>query len=158
MPALEAANNALEQLQKKEIAEIKAYASPPPIVGKVMEAVMVCLKEGTSWAEAKKVLADPNFMNRLVDFDKDNITSNMLAKMEKYTSQADFDVEYVKSKSDAASKLCSWVRALESYAKSLKIVEPKREKKRLAEEKLAKMNAELKKLEDDYNRLKARLD
>jgi dynein heavy chain len=51
-----------------------------------MEAVMVCLKEGTSWGEAKKVLADPGFMNRLVDFDIDNIPNKMLTQMEKYTS------------------------------------------------------------------------
>jgi dynein heavy chain len=63
----------------------------------------------------------------------------------------------VRTKSEAASKLCSWVRALESYAKSLKIVEPKREKKRYAEEKLAKMRADLQRLEDDYNIIKARL-
>lgn len=157
LPALEAANSALEQLDKKEIAEIKAYASPPLIVGKVMEAVMVCLKEGITWAEAKKVLADPNFMKRLVNYDKENITPKMLSNMEKYTSQGDFDVDFVKSKSDAASKLCSWVRALESYAKSLKIVEPKREKKRYAEEKLAKMKAELAKLEEDFQRVQARL-
>lgn len=43
LPALDAANDALNKLEKKEIAEIKAYTSPPPIVGKVMEAVMVCL-------------------------------------------------------------------------------------------------------------------
>jgi len=81
MPALEAANNALEQLQKKEIAEIKAYASPPPDCrqGYWRQSWFVC-KEGTSWAEAKKVLADPNFMNRLVDFDKDNITSEHARK------------------------------------------------------------------------------
>jgi dynein heavy chain len=157
LPALEAANRALAQLEKKEIAEIKAYVTPPPIVGKVMEAVMVCLKEGTTWAEAKKVLADPNFMDRLVKYDKDNITPKILAGMEKYTGQPDFDVDFVFTKSAAASKLCSWVRALESYAKSLKIVEPKRERKRYAEEKLAKMQADLQRLEDDYNIIKARL-
>lgn len=119
---------------------------------------MVCLKEGTTWAECKKVLADPNFMNRLVDYEKDSISSNMLAKMEKYTSQADFDVEFVKAKSEAASKLCAWVRALESYAKSLKIVEPKREKLKNAQDKLDKMQAELAALEADYNKLKARLE
>jgi len=64
----------------------------------------------------------------------------MLAKMEKYTSQADFDVEYVKSKLRTPPlKLCSWVRALESYAKSLRDRQNLRGRTtRLAEEKLAK--------------------
>lgn len=118
---------------------------------------MVCLQKGTSWGEAKKELADPNFMDRLVKYNKDKIGPKILAGMEKYTSLPEFDVDYVTAKSAAAGKLCSWVRALESYAKSLKIVEPKRERKRLAEEKLAKMTADLQRLEDDFNKVKARL-
>lgn len=96
-------------------------------------------------------------MDRLVKYKKESIGPRILAGMEKYTSLPEFDVDFVSRKSAAAGKLCSWVRALESYAKSLKIVEPKRERKRYAEEKLAKMRADLERLEEDYNKLKARL-
>ena len=40
MPALDAAVDALEKLDKKSIAEVKAYAKPPELVLKTMNAVM----------------------------------------------------------------------------------------------------------------------
>ena len=40
-PALQAAQEALEMLDKKYIAEIKSFASPPPDVATVMNAVMI---------------------------------------------------------------------------------------------------------------------
>jgi ribosomal protein S2 len=43
------------------------------------------------------------------------------------------------TKSAAAAALCTWVRAIEDYAKCLKIVNPKREKKAVAEANLARM-------------------
>jgi len=42
-PALLAAQSALEMLDKKFIAEIKSFASPPPDVATVMSAVMIIL-------------------------------------------------------------------------------------------------------------------
>ena len=56
MPALEEAVKALESLNKKDITEIKAYGRPPPLVEKVMEAVMVLKGNEPTWAEAKRVL------------------------------------------------------------------------------------------------------
>jgi dynein heavy chain len=57
-PALLAAQAALEMLDKKFIAEIKSFSSPPPDVATVMSAVMIILGKDTSWAAVKKELAD----------------------------------------------------------------------------------------------------
>ena len=69
IPALDAAQKALELLNKKDMAEVKAYAKPPPAVETVMEAVMVLRKQEPTWAEAKKQLGDPNFLMQLVQYD-----------------------------------------------------------------------------------------
>ena len=78
------ANEALEQLTKRDIGEVKAYAHPPSAVEKVMKALMIlsqlkvhreCLvlvefrvvsegKEDT-WEEAKKDLANVDFIKTL---------------------------------------------------------------------------------------------
>jgi dynein heavy chain len=58
--------------------------------------------------------------------------------IEKYTKQENFQPNYVKEKSMAAGALCMWVRSLEDYAKALKVVGPKRDKKAYAEEQLRK--------------------
>ena len=56
-------------LNKKDMAEVKAYAKPPPAVETVMEAVMVLRKQEPTWTEAKKQLGDPNFLMQLVQCD-----------------------------------------------------------------------------------------
>ena len=69
-------------------------------------------------------------------YDKDNIDKKILKKIEGYTKAETFQPEYVHGKSIAAGALCMWVRSIEDYSKALKIVAPKREKKRNAEEQL----------------------
>lgn len=71
---------------------------------------------------------DPNFMNSLYDFDKDNIPDKVLRKINKYTSNPDFQPEKVGSVSFAAKSLCMWVRAMETYGQIFRVVQPKRER------------------------------
>merc|ERR1712228_465602 len=73
MPSLEAALDALEKLDKKSIAEVKAYAKPPDMVMKTMCAVMTVMEKTPSWAQAKMELNDVGFLQRIKNFDKDNI-------------------------------------------------------------------------------------
>jgi dynein heavy chain len=46
LPGLEMAKKALASLNKKDIAEVKAYANPPSLVERVMSAVMILRKSG----------------------------------------------------------------------------------------------------------------
>ena len=58
----------------------------------------------------------------------------------------------------AAGVLCTWVKAIESFAKALKTVAPKRARVEYAEKRVADMLAQLKELQDEYEVLKAKLD
>jgi len=60
-------------------------------------------------------------------------------------------------KSAAAGALCTWVRAIEDYAKCLKIVNPKREKKAVAEAKVARLMEELRGYEEEFAVIQAKL-
>ena len=62
-PALNAAMEALESLNKKDMTEIKSYAKPPPLVEKVMSAVMVLRCSEPTWVEAKKQLGMDYFIS-----------------------------------------------------------------------------------------------
>lgn len=74
MPILEAANEAVGQLTKKDIGEVKAYASPPKDIMNVMAAVLTVLgKKNADWPMVKKEMTDNNFMKRIIDLDKDNM-------------------------------------------------------------------------------------
>jgi len=134
-----AATDAVNSLDKKYIAEMKALNKPPEDVATVMGAVMVFLQKDTSWASVKKELSDTAFLKNILEFNKENINAKTLKRIEAYTKEPTFTPEYMTVKSAAAGALCKWVRAIEDYAKCLKVVNPKRERKALAEANLAKM-------------------
>jgi dynein heavy chain len=165
MPALEAALDALEKLDKKSIAEVKAYAKPPDMVMKTLSAVMTVMEKTPSWAQAKTELGDVNFLQRIKNFDKDNISNATLKKMEKYTKDPNFTPPLVAKVSAAAGALCQWVHAMKIYAEIFREVEPKRLKLRIAQETLEKKQkqmdearAKLKSVQDLVQGLKDQYD
>ncbi|CAK0888334.1 unnamed protein product [Prorocentrum cordatum] len=165
MPALEAAMDALEKLDKKSIAEVKAYAKPPDMVMKTLSAVMTVMEKTPNWAQAKVELNDVGFLPRIKNFDKDNIKDSTLRKIEKFTKDPQFTYKIVSNISLAAGALCQWVHAMKIYAEVYREVEPKRNKLRMAQEKLEQKNKslreaniELKKVQDMVQSLKDRFE
>jgi len=158
MPALTSAQEAIDTLDKKYIAEIKAFTTPPADVQTTMNAVMILLQKEPTWVSAKKELSDSAFIKKIMDFDKDNIPSNVLKKIEKFTKMESFQPLLVKKCNLAAGALCQWVRSLEDYSKALKVVAPKQARLKNAQELLDKKLAALKELEDELARLKAYVD
>merc|ERR1719498_2214096 len=154
MPALEAAMDALDKLDKKSISEVKAYAKPPDMVMKTMCAVMTVMEKTPSWAQAKTELNDTNFLSRIKNFAKDDITNATLRKMEKYTKDPNFTPKLVQNVSAAAGALCQWVHAMKIYAEVYREVEPKRLKLRNAQEALDRKTSELKKAQKDLQKVK----
>ncbi|KAJ3335866.1 Dynein heavy chain 2, axonemal [Gonapodya sp. JEL0774] len=157
MPALNAALVALEAINKKDLQEIKSYGKPPPLVEKVLEAVMILKKSEPTWDEAKRQLGNPYFIKQLVNFEKDNISDKILKKISTYCAEESFNPEVVGKVSGAAKSLCLWVRAMESYGQISRQVAPKREKLRSAQEVLEKKQKSLgeakEKLQEVQNKL-----
>ena len=151
LPALQAAEDALKSLNKNDISEIKAYTNPPDMVAMVMEAVMVLRKSKPEWAEAKRQLADPNFIKQLLEFDKDNMSDKTLRKVRNYVSRPEFEPEEVGRVSNAAKSLCMWVRAMDVYGRIFKVVEPKKQALKKTQDALA---AKQKSLADAQAKLK----
>lgn len=65
MPALEAANAAVDGLEGKHIAEMKSQNTPHADTHNVMQAVMVYLHEAGDWMNIKKVIGKPKFKTDL---------------------------------------------------------------------------------------------
>lgn len=141
LPALDAAVKALKTLSKSDIVEVKAMKKPPPGVKLTMEAVCMMMKvkpkkipnpEGRGkiddyWEPAQKeLLGDPKFLNRLMEYDKDNIDASIVAKVSQFTLKDTFQPDVVKKASVAAAGLCKWVHAMISYDKVAKVVAPKK--------------------------------
>ena len=125
-PALEAAQKAVQNLDKNAIVEIKNFAKPPTGVVTVMECVMILLGEATKWDDIKKVLGNTNqFMDRLKFYKVEETSEKVWKKArDKYISKEEFVPEEVKKISSAAASLCLWARSCSSYAIVTKKVAP----------------------------------
>jgi len=61
-------------------------------------------------------------------FPKDDITDRTLRRMQPFINDSELIPEKLKGVSSAASALCTWIRAVESYARIYRIVQPKKER------------------------------
>ncbi|XP_068431186.1 dynein axonemal heavy chain 3 isoform X2 [Clinocottus analis] len=171
MPPMKAALLALDTLKPSDITVVKAMQNPPGLVKLVMESI--CIMKGIKperkpdpsgsgkmiedfWGPSKKLLGDLKFLESLKAYDKDNIPAANIKKIrDKFVDNPDFQPSIIKNVSSACEGLCKWVRALEVYERVAKVVAPKKERLKLAEDELAVQMAtltvkrtELKKVED----------
>ena len=80
------------------------------------------------WEPAKKMINDTNFLQSLLDFDRDAISAEVAAQVKPYLSNPDFDPDRVRKASVAACGLCKWVRAMMLYYDVEREVRPKRQR------------------------------
>uniref|UniRef100_H2ZKB3 AAA+ ATPase domain-containing protein n=1 Tax=Ciona savignyi TaxID=51511 RepID=H2ZKB3_CIOSA len=156
-PALAAAQEALNTLNKNNLTELKSFGSPPGAVVNVTAAVMVLLApngkvpKDRSWKASKVMMAKVDaFLEQLINYDKENIHENSLKAIRPYLDDPEFDYDFIKQKSGAAAGLCAWciniVRFYEVYCD----VEPKR----IA---LSKANSDLAAAQDKLSGIKAKI-
>ena len=157
LPDYEAAVKAVKTLDKDDIFEVRSYKTPPKLVQTVMEAVCVLLGEPPEWAGrdkdghvvgAQKLLAnvfggDDALIERLMNYDKDNVSKKKMKEVSKYIKMPEFTPDTVKTASKACASFCMWVRAIHAYAIVFETVRPLQEKLRAAEAELAKLEAAL---------------
>jgi len=137
MPAYEASVKALDSLDKKSVQEMKAFTNPPEMVKFTLECVCILLEVKPDWGEAKKLLSQMDFMDKLRTYDKDNIKPKIIKQVKKYYDDPRFIPDEVKKISSAAMCLCMWARAMVVYDRVAKSIEPKKAALKAAEDSLA---------------------
>ncbi|KAJ1635860.1 flagellar outer dynein arm heavy chain beta [Pavlovales sp. CCMP2436] len=157
-PALKAAEDALNLLDKNSLTELKSLGTPPPAVLKVTAACAYMLapvgtnlkKLDVSWNAGKKMMGSPEqFLQQLLNFDKDNLWVEAKDNwVRNYTGPPDkpdpeFTYENMATKSKAAAGLCAWVVNICIYHDIFLDVEPKRIKLAEAEKTLKDANDRL---------------
>jgi len=162
LPAVAAAAAALENLEKKDLDEIKNFAKPPELVMAVCYQV-VCLaptgeKLSENWVDAKKMLGNGHLLDLLKNYPKDKITSKQISGVKKYFKQyPNLTVENMGSVSKAGKGLLTWVDAISKYYDVARNVEPLRNKVKEMEKAQAKTEAELSSLNEMLGNLKSEL-
>ncbi|NXU59271.1 DYH17 protein, partial [Turnix velox] len=156
-PALVAAQEALNTLNKNNLTELKSFGSPPQAVVNVTAAVMVLtapkgkIPKDKSWKAAKVMMGKVDtFLDSLKKFDKEHIPEACLKAFEPYQNDPSFDPEFIKTKSTAAGGLCSWCLNIVRFYEVFCEVEPKR----LA---LEEANAELAEAQEKLSRIKSKI-
>jgi dynein heavy chain len=136
-PALLAAEKAVRELSKDDIAELKKVAQPTEAARLALACTLVLLgSKSTDWKTAQKALADMKFLDRLKSFDRDNIPEKVLEKVRTLTKSPEFAPERMLKASKAAAGLAKWCKAIRDYGESILVVRP-------LQEKQAQMRAEL---------------
>ena len=178
IPALKAAEDAVNCITKADIAVLKGLAKPPPDVKNV--TAVVCMffgikpdvkmnpetqkKEKDYWGPSVKMMMDPNFLKNLVGYDKEGIQQDLVDTIHPIITQDNFQAERLKNVSAVAMNLAKWVHAMDKFYRVNKIVKPKKEQLAIAEEKYASVmkvlkvkQSELQKIVDKVNALEADL-
>jgi dynein heavy chain, axonemal len=129
LPILRRAIEALNTIKSQHINEIKVLGKPPDPIKKVLQAVCVMCQrkaertpkkdnpkeqEDNWWLTSQKFMAEKNFLQGLLEFDKDHIPDSVLKKIrENFIPDPDFKPSRVEKASVAAKGLCQWVIALD---------------------------------------------
>ena len=179
IPALKAAEDAVNCITKADIAVLKGLAKPPPDVKNV--TAVVCMffgikpdvkmnpetqkKEKDYWGPSVKMMMDPNFLKNLINYDKEGIQQDLVDQIAPIITQDNFQAERLKNVSAVAMNLAKWVHAMDKFYRVNKIVKPKKEQLAIAEEKYASVmkvlkvkQSELQKIVDKVNALEADLN
>ena len=153
LPAVEAASRALENLDKNDLTELKAFTNPPEAV-KTMTMQLIVLKPTgekleENWNDAKKLLSNGGLLQMLKTFPKDDLKEAQVKRVNKYFSGTDrqANLDAMKSVSKAGFGLLTWVVAIVKYYDVAKNVAPLREKVKEMEKAQRKTEAELAELQ-----------
>ena len=180
-PALDAAIEALSSISTKDIQTLKKLGKPPELIKRIFDGVLILKQRPVvpwrmvvvgdkkvcenSYSTSLRMMDERDFVESLLNFQKDAITEETVELLMPYLEMPDFNFEAGKKASGNVAGLCSWVRAMCTYFEVSRFVKPKIEalaiaevKLKVATTKLAKARAELKEQEAELASMHAKLD
>lgn len=156
-PILQAAEEALRNLNRDDITQMKSFSNPHDFVKDVGKCIVILMTKGTepTWKNAKAIMGDVSFIKKLVEYDKKQLNKSRVdaIKAIRKKNGSSFNPKDVKSKSSAAAGLLTWVEAILNYYKIYKSVEPKRRTAEEAQKKLDSSTNELKRIKETLEEL-----
>ncbi|EEA07374.1 dynein heavy chain family protein [Cryptosporidium muris RN66] len=120
-PILREAKNAVSNIPKKNLDELRSMANPPSLVKMTIDAVAILLTNNFNkpqvWEESRKVLKSADFISRVINFDSTAVTSKTIQRLHKeYLDTPEWDTEKINRASHAAGPLSSWVSSILEFS------------------------------------------
>eukprot|EP00752_Nemacystus_decipiens_P011484 g10196.t1 len=151
-PALMAAHEAVNCLDKASLTELKSFSKPPPGVDLVTTALLIMVKlerKNFSWENAKKMMAKVDaFKEQLEEYRGEDVPEEVVKRVQPLLLEPDFTYAVMKTKSAAAANLCNWVINIINFNQIYKKVKPLMDALEAAQEAKAVAIADLAKVED----------
>lgn len=86
------------------------------------------------WPHCKKKVLGGKVLQKMQEFDKDNVPPDLVAKMTPMLTKPEFADETLKKAGKAALGIGSWVKAIIEYDNAMRIVKPKQAELKVAKE------------------------
>ncbi|KAM8866758.1 dynein axonemal heavy chain 10 isoform 2-T2 [Synchiropus picturatus] len=150
LPALEAARNALQDLEKSDVTEIRSFAKPPKQVQVVCECILVLrgYKE-INWQSAKGMMSEANFLRSLMEIDCDSINNQQVRTVKGFLKTLQTSFEEMRGISRAGSGMFKFVEAIMGYCDVAREIKPKRDKVARLEKNFFQSKQELEHIEGE---------
>ncbi|TGZ71294.1 hypothetical protein CRM22_002727 [Opisthorchis felineus] len=158
LPAVEAARNALDELEKNDVTEIRAFATPPKPVQMVGEALCHILQANEiSWKAARGLMADANFISTLQQMDVEAIPLKNIQNLKDLIAKRKMTYDDVRSASKAGGGFYKFVLAVITFHDVAREVRPKRERVKALERDYNKARRDLQRLQEEVVQLEETL-
>merc|ERR1712154_498001 len=159
-PALEAAQKAVSNINKKQLNEIKVLRNPPKMVEMTLNAVVMMMgKKVKTWKDIQKLLGSNDFIPSILKFDTNKVREKTRKKLQKeYLSKEDFNFERVNKASKVAGPLVLWVQSQIKFAHLLDSVEPMTKEIKELKEKLSVKQKQAKDLKVTVSELEKKIE
>ena len=128
-PALKSAQVSVRSIKKRDLDEVRNLARPPNNVRLTLECVAIMMGERKyEWTDVRKMLSKGDFINNILNFDADKLTSKQIRLVqEKYLDgNNDLSAESVMRSSRACGPLYKWAESQIKYSTVYNRVQPLR--------------------------------
>lgn len=108
--------HALSSTNPRDINELKSFTAPPAAIKNVANAFCLLFAMKPEYINFKKIVADPNYMKKILNYDRSNVSDYVIVKLKAYVDMPEFSPEYIVRISGIAAVLCQWVHFIYSYS------------------------------------------
>lgn len=142
IPHMARANHAITGLNLLDVVEARDLLNPPLGLRRAGEALCIMFGERPEWTIARKMIGTC-LVERMTDYDKDDIDPVVLKEVERYLSSEDFVPERIQMASRAGAAIRTWIRSVYVYASTVPTLIAQKDSLLAASEKLEDLLLEL---------------